>query len=214
MAYLIDETYFQRQYYVPNVEELNSRSKEDLLLYIDQYVRLCLQDALGYVLFKDLDTYIVNGNLEPNAPQKWLNLVNGAEYTEHDRTYYWKGLKYNEGAFKVSLLTPFVFYHWLLDNQAKMSGMGEVVLEAKNAINASSNQRLTKSWNTFVQLYQDKNYHYNNCVWYYEGVRVIDWMENNTNNDFVSLVKFLYDNKEDYPDANITTYKFKNQFGL
>ena len=214
MAYLIDETYFQRQYYVPNVEELNSRSKEDLLLYIDQYVRLCLQDALGYTLFKELDSYIVNGNLQPNAPQKWLNLVNGAEYTEHDRTYYWKGLKYNEGAFKVSLLTPFVFYHWLLDNQAKMSGMGEVVLEAKNAINASSNQRLTKSWNTFVQLYQDKNYHYNRCVWFYEGVRVIDWMENNTNNDFVSLVKFLYDNKEDYPDANITTYKFKNQFGL
>lgn len=211
---IIDETYFQKQYYVPNVDELNSRNKEDIRQYIETYVRLCLQDALGYVLFKDLEDNISNGNLNSDAPQKWLNLVNGVEYTKNGKTYYWKGLKYKEGAFKMSLLTPYVYYHWLKDNQSKVMGVGEVVLDAKNGINVNSTQRLVNTWNDFVRLYQEATYEYEKTVYHYRGVKVTDYIGNSTNNNYVSLIKFLYDNDTDYPDAPLKCYKFENQLGL
>lgn len=214
MAYIIDETYFVRKYLVPNSQELNTGANIELQGYIDSVARLCLKGALGNVLFKDFDSNVKNGNLDPVAPQKWLNLVNGVEYVLNDTTYTWEGLKQVNGAFKESLLTPFVFHQWLYDNQSKMSGVGEIVTIAKNAINVNSTQRLVSTWNDFVSMYQTGCSNYNPTVFYQEGVRVIDWIGNNTNSDYVSLIKFLTDNVGDYPEASLKLYKTQNQLGL
>ena len=63
-------------------------------------------------------------------------------------------------------------------------------------------------------MYQTGCNNYNPTVFYKEGVKVIDWIGNNTNDDYVSLIKFLSDNDQDYPEASLKLYKTKNQLGL
>lgn len=219
MAYLIDETYFQRELYVPNADELNSGALNELTEFIDDKARLCLKYALGYELFNDLDSNITDGVLDVGAPAKWLNLVNGVEYTKDGETFKWDGLISTEGAFKKSLLANFTFYYWLEYNQSKMSGVGEVVVNAKNAINVNSTQRLVKVWNEFVSMYQgsDYNSYYGipqPSIYYKGNIRVTDWLGNCYNDNFVSFIQFLYDNDNDYPDATLKRYNKQNQLGI
>lgn len=214
MAYIIDESYFQRELYVPNSDELNSGAFNELQSFIDDKARLCLKNALGYALFKDLDDNITDGVLNDDAPQKWIDLVNGVEYTLDGKTYKWQGLIYTEGAFKKSLLANFVYCEWLTYNQSRMSGVGEVVTTAKNAINVNSTQRLVTIWNDFVDMYQDGIYNYEYQEYYHNNIKVIDWLGNSTYNDYVSLIKFLVDNDTYYPDAPLRRYKKQNQLGI
>lgn len=166
------------------------------------------------MLFKDLDSNITNGNLKDDAPAKWKNLVNGVEYTKDDQLIKWDGLLIKEGAFRKSLLANFTFYHWLQYNQTTMSGVGEVVLQAKNAISINSTQRQVGVWNEFVEMYQGKQSKFYRREYYHRGVKVIDWLGNDTSNHYVSLCKFLSDNSDDYPDVNPKRYALKNQLGL
>jgi hypothetical protein len=171
--------------------------------------------VLGYTLFKDLDLYVdTAGNLKSTTPTKWLNLVNGVEYTKDGKTFYFEGLLVKEGAFRKSLLANYVFYHWLYYNQSTMSGVGEVILNAKNAININSTQRMVSVWNDFIEMYQGKQSQYHYSEYYHRGIKVVDWLGNNTNDYYVSLVKFISDNEEDYPDAALKLFNSKNQLGL
>ena len=174
MAYLIDETYFQRELFVPNADDTDRSAYTELQEFIDNKSRLLLKEVLGYTLFKDLDQNITNGILDAGAPQKWLNLVNGVEYVKDGYTYYWEGLLVQEGAFKKSLLANFVFYHWLYYKQTK---------------------------------YTYSEYRRN-------GIKVIDWVGNNTNDYYSSLIMFLSDNEETYAKAPLKMYHTINQFGL
>ena len=214
MAYLIDGSYFQRELFVPNADDTERSAYTELQEFIDDKTRLLLREVLGYALFKDLDSNITNGVLDVGAPQKWLNLVNGVEYVESGNTYYWEGLLVQEGAFKKSLLANFVFYHWLYYNQSTMSGVGEVVLNAKNAVGINSTQRLTAVWNQFVGMYQGKQTKYTYSEYRRNGIKVIDWVGNNTNDYYSSLIMFLSHKDTDYPDAPLKLYKVINQFGL
>lgn len=214
MAYIVDESYFIRELYIPNAMELNSSAGDELSLYIDDKARQCLKHALGYTLFNDLDSNVSHGVLDAGAPAKWQNLVNGVEYTLNGNTFKWQGLIYTEGLMKRSLLANYVFYYWLLDQQSQMSGVGEVIVNAKNAVNINSTQRLVRVWNDFVKMYQEGMYQYDYNAYYRDGIRVIDWLGNSTMTDYVSLVKFLEDNDADYPDAALKRYDMINQFGL
>jgi hypothetical protein len=60
-------------------------------------------------LFEELKTNTTNGELNNDAPQKWVNLVDGSNYTIDGTVYTWQGLRYSEGAFKVSLLANYVY---------------------------------------------------------------------------------------------------------
>lgn len=214
MAYLIDETYFKRELFVPNADDQDRDAYNELQEFIDGKSRQCLKQALGRELFEDLDSNITSGNLDSGAPQKWLNLVNGTDYTVNGETYNWQGLLIQEGAFKKSLLAYYTFYHWLYYNQSTLSGVGEVVLQSKNAISINSTQRLISVWNEFVEMYQGKQNKYTYNEYYHRGIKVIDWLGCNTNDYYVSLVKFLSDNDTDYPNATLKLYNVKNQLGL
>lgn len=214
MAYLIDETYFQRELFVPNADDQDRGAYKELQEFIDEKSRLCLKEALGYVLFKELDSYIDDGNLEGSAPSIWGNLVNGVEYTVNGNTYKWEGLISTEGAFKRSLLANYTYYYWLYYNQSTMSGVGEVVLNAKNAINVNSTQRLVSTWNTFLQMYQGNKTQSGYNKYYHKGIKVIDYIGGGTDDNYVHLIKFLSDNNEYYPNAALKLHKPKNQLGL
>ena len=213
--YIIDETYFNGGFEIPNVLELNSDAKDNLEAVVNDKSRLFLQEALGYTEFEDLDQYVVNGVFDENiAPQKWLDFVNGKEYTLNGNTYKWQGLTYLQGSLKKSILTDFCYYYWLEEKQSQMVGVGEIVFDAKNANRVNSTQRLVRVWNEFVEKNQKQcNSVINGAISFVKGVRFTDYYSGSSNR-YVSLVKYLEDNRGDYPSANPRLYETINQLGL
>ena len=211
--YIITPDYFQKQYAIPNIDEMDSKNATVLEICIDQYVRVCLQNALGYNLWKELDLNIIDGVLNTGAPQKWLDLVNGKTYTKESKTFTWKGLIYTEGIYKGSLLVPFVYYQFLKENVSLLTGTGEKVLDASNAIGVNSTQRMVMSWNDFVNQYQGQCFNYSVNRYYHDGVLVEDYFTGN-DSEQVNLIQYLEDNQADYIDAHKRLYKVQNQLGL
>lgn len=220
MAYLIDETYFNLNINVPNTTEVEG-SLVQLNQFIDTKSRLLILTALGYDLFKHLDSFLTNGLLpavptlptvDP-VPLKWRNLCTGAEYTKNGKTVKWNGLYHTDGTTKQSLIAHYVFTEWLKNSVSQVNGIGEVSLVAKNATNVNSTQRYVEVWNDFVFMYQGNtngqylNFHYPNVYGF------DDWFGCNENS-VVSLIEFLIDNSVDYPGANTFRYETKNQLGL
>ena len=211
--YIITPDYFQKQYTIPNIDEMDSKNATVLDICIDQYVRLLLQNALGYNLWKELDLNITDGVLDIGAPQKWLDLVNGKTYIKDSKTFTWKGLIYTEGIYKGSLLVPFVYYQFLKENVSLLTGTGEKVLDASNAIGVNSTQRMVMSWNDFVNQYQGQCFNYSVNRYYHDGVLVEDYFTGN-DSEQVNLIQYLEDNQADYIDAHKKLYKVQNQLGL
>ena len=211
--YLINETYFIKELSVPNINEMDADNLTILTQYVDEFARKLLKDALGYDLFKELDTNITSGVLDVGAHQKWLDLVNGCEYTKDGKTYKWNGLIFTEGLHKSSLLAKFVFYHWLKDNVTTITGTGEKSIKSVNADSVNSNQRLVTVWNDFVSEYQGSNTRFP-TVWYKGATKVIDWFGSGESFGYVSFIQFLTDNETNYPGATLITYSLQNQFGL
>ena len=211
--YIITPDYFQKQYTIPNIDEMDSKNATVLEICVDQYVRVCLQNALGFNLWKELDFNITDGVLDSSAPQKWLDLVNGKIYTKDSKTFTWKGLIYTEGIYKGSLLVPFVYYQFLKENVSLLTGTGEKVLDASNAIGVNSTQRMVMSWNDFVNQYQGQGFSYSVNRYYHDGVLVEDYFTGN-DSEQVNLIQYLEDNQADYIDAQKRLYNVKNQLGL
>jgi hypothetical protein len=63
-------------------------------------------------------------------------------------------------------------------------------------------------------MYQGKETKFTKSEYYYRGIKVIDWLGCDTNNHYVSLIKFLSDNEDDYPEAPLKLYNTINQFGI
>jgi hypothetical protein len=210
--FIIDGTYFIRNYNIPNANELQTGSSIQLMQYIDERVPFVLKQALGFELFKDLTDNMTDGILNADAEQRWKDLVNGKTYEKNSKEYRWNGLAYTEGTFKNSLLTPFVYYHYLKDHVSQLSGVGEVAGTAKNAESVNSNQRLVNAWNDFILQYQGACR--NKPLRYYKDLVLVTDYYGGKDNSFVDLLTFLQDNQTDYPDAPLTRYELQNSFGL
>jgi hypothetical protein len=219
--YLIDETFFIGKYAIAGLEDTDATASTELEYLIDEKGRLLLQKAFGNnVLYDDFNTYIeADGTLDPLAPQKWKDLVDGVTYTKDDVEYRWRGLTFTEGTWKGSLMTQFVYCSWIEQNVSYLSGVGEVQAAAKNAPAVNSTQRYVTVWNGFVKMYQGGVYNgrfgwhdFGNWQYGYHWSQYNYW--NPCDDGTVSLLKFLYDNPEAYPDVKAKVYDVKNQIGL
>lgn len=211
--YIIDETYFIKELRIPNTSEIDvSGSDAPFVMWIDQYARLCLQDALGSDLFIDFDSDVTAGVLDAGAEQRWKNLVNGVDYTYQGKDYSWKGLIFTEGTFKGSVLAYFVYCHWLEYQLSQQTGLGESRGEAVNSMSANSTHRYVTTWNTFVKMYQGRTTA-TSTLTYVKGVPFYDYFGDNPTG-YVSLIDFLKHNETDYPDAALKEYNYQNTFGL
>jgi len=208
--YLIDKTYFIKNLHVPNTEEPTSDASTDLDMSIDRYVRQFMQFTLGNVLFTDFDSYVTDGELEITAPQKWLNLVNGCEYTKDGIDYVWQGLKYELGLYKVSLLANYTYVNHYQNTTNSI--LGQIAIDPKNGVVVNPTDHLVSVWNEFVEMYQGANCS-NGFVNYYDNVVFVDYYQYRENG-FVSYLQFLQDNKEDYPDFKAGIINFKNSLGI
>jgi hypothetical protein len=203
--YLISEVNFVRELSIPNLSSSQSGNLELLHLYADEKPRLLLQHCLGFELFNELDSQITNGVLNEDADQKWVNLVYGCVYDNKK----WKGLLFQEGSFNTSVLAYFTYWNWLNDLYSS-----NLQIQVKNAENVNPTSSQVAVWNKFIEMYQgcfSNNYmlgnKFNNLqtICYSDFKR--DYFHANKSN-YVSLIQFLEENKEDYPNANL--YIFEN----
>lgn len=206
----IDNTYFIKQLSVPNTAEPTSDASIELELSIDRYVSQFLKETLGNVLYSDLKANTTDGELIPLAPQKWINLVDGCNYTKDGTVYTWQGLKYTDGAFKVSLLANYVYLSQYQTTTNTM--MGQVALDGKNGILADSTPHLVEIWNEFVEMYQGY-YNCNPIQYYRNGALFVDYF-GNRESGYVSYIQFLKDNETDYPNVPANVIEYKNSLGL
>lgn len=217
MAYIVTREHFIKELSIPsaNFDNRDIKGGNDTFdMYMDKEARELLGNALNFTLFSDLDSYVdVNGVLSPTAPQKWLNLVNGKTYTKDGVDYRWKGLIYEEGAFKGSVLAYYVYCKWLEYQVSQLTIMGEKRGEASNTSSFNSTYRLTNIWNEFVSQYQG-DYVNSGIKYYLHGVPVTDYAYSGNKSQYVSLLQFLIDNETDYPDAGLKLYEYKNSFGI
>jgi len=196
--YLINEANFTRELSIPNLTSSQSGNAVELNYYADEKPRLLLQMSLGNVLFSQLNSQVTNGILDTDADQKWKNLVNGCEYDDK----VWRGLNYQEGSFKVSLLAYFTFWHWLND-----SNSNNYQTQVKNAENINPTSTMVTIWNKFLEMYQGLNIF--GClprVSNINGATFVDYYQGGTNSNYVNLLQFLQDNVSDYPDAQLYTF--------
>mgnify|MGYP003451382017 FL=1 len=206
----IDKTYFTKSLSVPNTEEPTSDASIELETSIDRYVAQFLKLTLGNVLFTDLKANTTNGVLNVGAPLKWLNLVNGCNYTLDGKVYTWQGLKYTEGLYKVSLLANFVYvnhYQSTINSQ-----LGQIIIDPKNGVNADYTTHLVSIWNDFVEMYQGLSC--NEPQQYYKNGMLFTDYYGNRESGYVSYLQFLLDNETDYTDVPAGSLEFKNSFGL
>ena len=143
--------------------------------------------------------------------------MNGKEYQHNDKTCQYLGLK--ELPFRSSLLTDFTYYRYHTINVTQNTEFGQVASDTKVGIKASSTPKITAAWNRFLEKFQGLHsssgitpegnpfWLVNGGVSYYGG----------GNGGEVSLMRFLSDNKEDYPllqSSNLFGLEFKNSFGI
>ena len=219
---IIDKTYFKGNLRIPNVQTdlapLGDRmgNQVDLDAYILQYEKEVMIYALGYAAYKSfIDSFEIDGTLKPGAEQKWVDLVNGKEYT-NDRgdLVKWEGLRYNQGAFKYSLIADYVFSKFLNDHSRTFAGTGMVKEGAKGATVESSIPRVAESWDTFIDKYQGNatEVDYPRLV-QKAGLVGIDWTSNYDEVN-ITLFRYLSDNSADYPDVKFSFFGRINSFGI
>jgi hypothetical protein len=213
--YIIDETYFTDKIRITNISQIDvGGSNESFERWIDRESRLCLQEALGSVLFADFDSNVTDGVYIPGVA-KWDRLVNGHTYTKNSKTFIWKGLVYEEGIYKGSLLALFVYCKWLEFQLSHQSGIGEVRGNAANSMSVNSTHRYVSLWNEFLEQYQGdlRTTHTHYSPTYYKGVEFYDYFGDDKDT-FVSMLTFLSDNEDDYPDPQAKEYYYVNTFGI
>lgn len=182
--YLISNEYFKGKYEISNINESNSGSGEALTLFIDTEVPLFMLNLLGSE-FREFERYIKDGALVENAPQKWLDLVNGVEYDGKK----WNGLLYAIGTYKKSLLTNYIWTKFFVERNRIDGNLNSNVIDSKNAVRGNPANQYYPIWNEFVSLVIGSS-----C------------------NGFVTLNQYITDKKDTYPTANFINIEYENRF--
>ena len=213
--YEIDSTFFTGQINIPNSDEPRGL---DINPWIEKGCYLFLSNLLGAKLYSELRANLDDDlNLKTDAADKWRDLFYGKTYDDK----IFKGLVQKHKLFKSSVLANYTFWYWLKDNLEVVSGIGSVVLEGKNAINASSDNRAREVWNDIVLAVVDRS-HGNDVrcrVSYIRGVRFEDFYGHNSNDGSVTISQFLQDHADEYPNPSLQAplgyvYDIQNWLGI
>lgn len=106
---------------------------------IDEKEPEVLIELLGYQLYKDF----IAGLAETGPAQKWLDLKNGAEYTdERGKLHKYNGIK--------NIITRYVYYWYLRQQATNTNGVGEAINDTENSTRTSPAQKQTTAWNDMV----------------------------------------------------------------
>ncbi|MGU3377469.1 hypothetical protein [Chryseobacterium sp. M5A1_1a] len=218
---LIDSTYFVDSNMIANVNEPDPNSKTDnvLDLMIKRGEKSVLSFAFGLEMWEDFKQYITNG-IDPKTPQEYKDIINGKSYEKDGKKCHWNGLIQEDT--KESLLADFVYCEYHNDNVTQTVGVGEVAIDNKVGNRTSMIPKITKVWNRFITKLHDGVRSFpagytieGNPYWIIKGCK--DYYGIYPKHGEVSLMQFLFDNKDQYPlfDQNYRRFgEFKNEFGI
>ena len=207
---LIDKTYFRNKLQVSGLYDGNNGIETKLDDYISIYVIDFLQKLLG-VDFEELNTNIVSGVLEPTAPQRWLDLINGKTYTKDGKDYIWKGLLYQNGSVKLSILANVVYCNLIHD---LVTGNGQISVDVKSSRMLLPRKNYIEVWNEIANQF-NQSVDLQPKISFINGVKFTDYHGGLSDNGYRTLTDFLIDFEEDYPNVNICLgYEIINSFDL
>jgi len=147
---LIDETYFFNRLNLPQTG--NSEGLADVLAYIEQYEPEYLNCVLGYSLVKVFNEATEGSGLPDE--QRWVDLIDGAEYTWEGCLYRWSGLAPVTG-LKISPIAYYVFYKYVDERITDFVLVGNVSSKTDNNRTVSATDRLVYAWNRMIDLNVD-----------------------------------------------------------
>lgn len=219
---IIDKSYFKGNLNVPNVQEgfvpLGDRggNQANLDEYIAKYEKEVMLNALGYTAWKEfIDQFEPDGTLKVGAIQRWVDLVDGKEYTNKAGDLVkWEGLRYTLGTFKYSLIADYIFSVFLNDTSRTFAGNGMVKEKANTAETFSSIPRIAEAYNGFVAKYQGDAFGEYPVVRQTPGLISIDYSNRMFDSLEVSMYQFLAENEDDYSDVVFRFYQLTNSFGI
>ena len=195
----IDSTYFVGELNIPNASV-----EPSLTQAIAQYEKEILIQLLGYPLYALL---IADCTLYVPATQKYIDLVNGADFTHpyDDTTHHWNGLKNTD---LQSLIAYYVFYKYVERDVTRLypAGVG-ASKESDGWARASAVNKLCAAWDRMRELYGKLP---GNCKMYYTSPFVPSCAFNSD----PSAYNFLLANIDDYPDWKFTPQWNINPIGL
>ena len=208
--YLIDKTYFRNKLQINGLYDSNNGIETKLDDYISIYVIDFLQKLLG-VDFEDLKANITDGVLASGAPQKWLDLVNGKTYTKDGKTYIWRGLLYQNGSVKLSILANVVYCSLMHD---LATGNGQISVDVKSSRMLVPRKNYVEVWNEIANQF-NQSVDLQPKISFINGVKFTDYYGEISDNGYRTLTDFLIDFEEEYPNVNIYLgYEIINSFDL
>ena len=208
--YLIDKTYFRNKLQISGLYDGNNGIETKLDDYISIYVIDFLQKLLG-VDFEELKANITDGVLDAGAPQKWLDLINGKTYTKDGKTYIWKGLLYQNGSVKLSILANVVYCNLIHD---LVTGNGQISVDVKSSRMLLPRKNYIEVWNEIANQF-NQSVDLQPKISFINGVRFTDYYGGLSDNGYRTLSDFLIDFEDDYPNVNICLgYEIINSFDL
>lgn len=190
-------------YPVANASATSPNVNDAITGLITKVERDVLLHALGLTAYNELILALADINNPTNA--KWKKLVQGDEYDD----IVWEGLDND-----YSLLAYQVKAEYLFLNAQNLHGVGVVQPNPEKGIFVSPQHEIANMSTTFVKKYQG-NY-LNEPEIYCDG-RFIDWLGINNDEVEVSLYRYLYDKKDDFPSVDLQKYRFYepyNSFGI
>ena len=208
--YLIDKTYFRNKLQINGLYDGNNGLETKLDDYISIYVIDFLQKLLG-VDFEDLKANITDGVLDTGASQKWLDLINGKTYTKNGKDYVWKGLLYQNGSVKLSILANVVYCSLMHD---LATGNGQISVDVKSSRMLVPRKNYIEVWNEIANQF-NQSVDLQPKISFINGVRFTDYYGGLSDNGYRTLTDFLIDFEEDYPNVNFCLgYEIINSFDL
>jgi len=208
--YLIDKTYFRNKLQISGLYDGNNGIEAKLNDYISIYVIDFLQKLLG-VDFEELKANITDGVLDTGAPQRWLDLINGKSYTKDGKTYIWKGLLYQNGSVKLSILANVVYCNLIHD---LVTGNGQISVDVKSSRMLLPRKNYIEVWNEIANQF-NQSVDLQPIISFINGVKFTDYYGGLSDNGYRTLSDFLIDFEEDYQNVNLCLgYEIINSFDL
>jgi hypothetical protein len=217
MATIIDNTYFEKGWlFIPNNKDTNAEpvgsgsAQSEIDFFITEYERELLLNALGVTLFNELEA-----ELPTLTTQKWIDLVDGKDYTINSKTKRWNGLK---GANQQSLIAFYVYCQYLRNDNSTYLTTGIGQNTANNAERSDPSPKFVKSWTRFLSQYQGNYYNngYPTVIYNRSGMVGLDYY--GSDNIEVNMFQYLTDQNEltptDFPDFEFKFYETYNTMGI
>lgn len=175
--------------------------------FIDEKEYTFLLNALGHEQTVELlSQFTSEGNWIENPIQKWVDLVDGLDE--------WRGLRYEIGTSKVSLIAYYVYFYFLQDDWKTYTTTGIQVPDAANSTPAVPFDKQAKAWNTFVKMYNDNYFGYSNPTFFnnWNGYGMM-WAGYGASNE-VYLYRYLQKRSDVYDTSKFKRLSIINPNGL